>query len=76
MSKRLQLGEQRRINTPGFKYLGAMRSKRPDSWRSREFPTAFALKLFGSFGMTACRKWNRNLRNVGYSRTVRSYRSI
>ena len=26
---------------------------------------AFALKLFGSFGMTACRKWNRNLRNVG-----------
>ena len=30
-----------------------------------EISSAFALKLFGSFGMMACRKWNRNLRNVG-----------
>jgi hypothetical protein len=43
---------------------------------SREFPKPLILKVFGSFGMAACRKWNRNLRNVGASRTDRGYRAI
>jgi hypothetical protein len=37
-------------------------------------------KVFGSFGMAACRKWNRNLRIVKKGAlpffTVRGYRSI
>ncbi|WP_310198515.1 hypothetical protein [Neobacillus niacini] len=34
------------------------------------------LTVFGSFGTAASRKWNRNLRNVGVSRTDRGYRAI
>ena len=60
----------------GSNEIGVMRSKRRDSCVSREFPTHLIFKLFGSFGMAACRKWNRNLRNVGSSLTNRGYRAF
>ena len=44
--------------------------------RKPVFLLPLTLKVFGSFGMAACRKWNRNLRNVGVSRTDRGYRAI